>query len=54
MIEIKDLVVKYRRQKQETVALDGINLRMASGIFIHLSDRQDVVNPLCYMSRPEY
>ncbi len=31
MIEIKDLIVKYRRQKQETVALDGINLRMASG-----------------------
>jgi ABC-type nitrate/sulfonate/bicarbonate transport system ATPase subunit len=31
VIEIKDLVVKYRRQKQETVALDGINLRMASG-----------------------
>jgi Lon-like ATP-dependent protease len=32
VIEIKDLVVKYRRQKQETVALDGINLRMASGV----------------------
>jgi ABC-type dipeptide/oligopeptide/nickel transport system ATPase subunit len=54
VIEIKDLVVKYRRQKQETVALDGINLRMASGDIYTLSDRQDVVNPLCYMSCPEY